>query len=158
MYVLLAENQDPAQAAVAQARQDAERRYQESLDALQDARDGFHRAARLRTWAQDPGRRFKEVIPPLDVPGMNRSNGEPITLEPVIQALQAEITPPVKLREVSHYQQKVDKDFAGGRLREVTYRSVPVFKDEMEPQPTARSGGMSIGGVPVFMGDGESDE
>src|SRR5665647_515266 len=49
VFVLLAKNQDDAQAAVAQARQDAERRYQESLDALQDARDGFHRAARLRT-------------------------------------------------------------------------------------------------------------
>lgn len=135
VFVLLAKNQDDAQAAVAQARQDAERRYQESLDALQDARDGFHRAARLRTWAADPGRRFKEVIPPLNVPGMNRSNGEQITLEPVIAALQAEITPPVKPRQVSHYEQKVEKVIRGGQVSEVNFRAVPVFKDEMEPQP-----------------------
>jgi hypothetical protein len=130
IQTLLTERTDECKAAALDGIEATRQKYLDAIAAMVEARSDFHAAGALSGWLDDTSRRFKASLPLLNVRGLVTQNGEPAPLDPILECLRAEATPPTAPERVAtHWKQQIDwepSEVEGRPLGQVV-SMVPVF-------------------------------
>jgi hypothetical protein len=89
---LLSGEREQAREAAQATLEQAQTVYEQAVQDVAAARQAYFAARRAADWLNDPARLpWKDrPAPPLRISGVTRANGDPLTLEPVLAALQQE--------------------------------------------------------------------
>ena len=157
VFDVLTTDATEVQAAITTAVEQTEVEYRQALTRVQEAREAYWNAKRLRFWATLPSRQFTVAQPPGFATLRHLSqNGEPVPAELIWTALEAEVTVPVQPRKVLRYDTHTERVMGGGRVLEEFSLSVPVFADDVPP--AHQPGVLSIDGALVLMPDTGDDD